>query len=64
MMGEQVGLKIAFGIIAVLALTCNGLFCIVLLMDRKMLNTACNVLLFSLAITDMLTGKGDTQNIL
>ncbi|KAK3755624.1 hypothetical protein QZH41_017610 [Actinostola sp. cb2023] len=28
----------------------------VLLMDRRMLNTACNVLLFSLAVTDMLTG--------
>lgn len=49
-------LKVAFGMIAVLALTCNGLFCVVLLMNRRMLNTACNILLFSLAVTDMLTG--------
>ena len=56
-MSEAVGLKVAFGIIAVLALSCNALFCMVLLMDRRMLNTACNVLLFSLAVTDMLTGK-------
>ncbi|EDO46909.1 predicted protein [Nematostella vectensis] len=55
-MADNVYLEVSFAIIAVLAICSNATFCIVLLRDKRLLNTACNVLLFSLALTDMCTG--------
>ena len=50
-------LPVAFGFIAALALIGNGLFCILILKNYRMLRSAYNLLIFSLAVTDMITGK-------
>ena len=50
-------LLVAFGFIAALALIGNGLFCILILKNYRMLRSAYNLLIFSLAVTDMITGK-------
>lgn len=49
-------LNVIFWVIAVVSFTSNSLFCIVLLRKRSMLRKAHNILLFSLAVVDMLTG--------
>ena len=49
-------LRIAFGIIALMGFVSNGLLCVVILKNRKMLRSAYNLLIFSLAVTDLLTG--------
>ena len=49
-------LLVAFGIIALMAFTGNGLLCIVILRNYRMLSSAYNLLILSLAATDMLTG--------
>ena len=50
-------LQVAFGIIALKACVSNGLLCVVILKNRKMLRSAYNLLIFSLAVTDLLTGN-------
>ena len=50
-------LPVAFGFIAALAFIGNGLFCILMLKYYRMLSSAYNLLIFSLAETDMITGK-------
>ena len=50
-------LPVAFGFIAALAFIGNGLFCILILKNYRMLRSAYNLLIFSLAVTDMITGK-------
>ena len=50
-------LPVAFGFIAALALIGNGLFSILILKNYWMLRSAYNLLIFSLAVTDMITGK-------
>ena len=50
-------LRVAFGIIALKACVSNGLLCVVILKNRKMLRSAYNLLIFSLAVTDLLTGN-------
>ncbi|XP_078353148.1 allatostatin-A receptor-like [Oculina patagonica] len=59
-------LRVAFGIIALMAFVSNGLLCVVILKNRKMLRSAYNLLIFSLAVTDLLTGifLGITPNYL
>ena len=50
-------LRVAFGIIALEACVSNGLLCVVILKNRKMLRSAYNLLIFSVAVTDLLTGN-------
>lgn len=50
-------LRIAFGIIALTAFASNTLLCVVIMRNGKMLRSAYNLLIFSLAITDWLTGN-------
>jgi hypothetical protein len=53
----RVPLQVAFGFIAVTAFLSNGLLCYVILTNRQMLTSSYNVFIFSLAVTDLLTGK-------
>lgn len=50
-------LQTLFSIIAALAFCGNGLLCFVILQRRRFLRSSYNLLIFSLAVTDMLTGK-------
>ena len=45
-----------FGLIAALSFLLNSLFCVIMLKKPAMLKRPHNILLFSLAITDLLTG--------
>jgi len=45
-----------FGLVAGLSVVSNALLCIVMLRRRAMLSKTYNILIFNLAITDMLTG--------
>lgn len=49
-------MKTSFGIIASLSFFGNLLLCLVIFMKRSMLNKPYNILICSLAVTDMLTG--------
>lgn len=49
-------MKTSFGIIATLSFFGNLLLCLVIFMKRSMLNKPYNILICSLALTDMLTG--------
>ena len=48
--------RVTMGIIAVVAFCSNGLLVAVFLRNRALLRTSYNVLILSLAITDMTTG--------
>ena len=48
--------EIMFGIIAALSFLLNFLFCVIMMRKPAMLKRPHNILLFSLAITDLLTG--------
>ena len=50
-------LQVLFTIIAVMAFFGNGSFCVVILQRRRFLRSSYNLLIFSLALTDLLTGK-------
>lgn len=50
-------LQTLFSFIAVLAFCGNGLLCVVILRRRRFLRSSYNLLIFSLGVTDMLTGK-------
>ena len=51
-------LQILFGVIALLSFGGNGLFCFVITRHhRLLLRSPYHILIFSLAVTDMLTGK-------
>lgn len=50
-------LKSTFGIIATLSFFGNMLLCLVIFMKRSMLAKQYNILICSLAVTDMLTGR-------
>lgn len=54
---ESIGLQVAFSLIAGASFSFNLLFCVMLLRNRAWLKKSHNVLLFSLAVVDMLTGK-------
>lgn len=54
---SHVGLQIAFSLIAATSFTFNLLFCVMLLRNPVMLKKAHNILLFNLAVVDMLTGQ-------
>ena len=49
--------NMAYGIIAVLAFTSNLVFCLAMKRNRKALKTSHDLLIYSWAITDTLTGK-------
>ena len=49
-------MKTSFGLIASLSFSGNLLLCLVIFMKRSMLNKPYNILICSLAVTDMLTG--------
>ena len=50
-------LQVLFGVIAAASFLFNLLFCVLLLKRRSMLKKGHNILLFSLAVVDMLTGE-------
>ena len=50
-------LRVTFGVIASLALLGNGLVCAVILRSRSMLQNSYNLMILSLAFTDMFTGR-------
>ena len=50
-------LQVLFGVIAAASFLFNLLFCVLLLKRPSMLKKAHNILLFSLAVVDMLTGE-------
>ena len=50
-------IRIICGVIGFLALLSNLALCAVLLRNRQMLQRAYNIIIFALAIVDMLTGK-------
>ena len=50
--------QVFLGAVSVLALLGNGLVCVAVLQNRKILRSAYNMFLFNLAMTDFLTGKG------
>ena len=51
-------LQVLFSFIAVLAIFGNGFLCAVMLRDhRRFLRSSYNVFIFSLALTDIITGK-------
>jgi len=54
--GSHIGLQIAFSLIASASFSFNLLFCVMLLKKPSMLKRPHNILLFSLAVVDMLTG--------
>ena len=54
--GSHTGLRIVFGIIAGLAFTSNGALLSIIFRKRSMLHSSYNVLILSLAVTDMVTG--------
>lgn len=49
-------IKATFGFIAILSFIGNLFLCIVMVRKRSMLKKAYNVLIFNLAVADMLTG--------
>ena len=49
--------QVFLGGVSVSALLGNGLVCVAVMRNREILRSAVNIYLFSLAITDMLTGK-------
>ena len=51
------GTQAMFGVIAALSVILNLFFCLVMIRKPAMLKTSHNILLFSLAITDLLTGN-------
>ena len=48
--------EVMFGVIAALSFLFNFLFCVIMIRKPAMLKRPHNILLFSLAITDLLTG--------
>lgn len=48
--------KVIYGVIAALSFLLNFLFCVIMVRKPAMLKRPHNILLFSLAITDLLTG--------
>ena len=61
---KPVVLQVLFSVISLLAFGGNGLFCAVILRHHRLLRSPYHILIFSLAVTDMLTGKlkKDRQN--
>lgn len=49
--------QVFLGVISVSAFLGNGLVCVVIMRNREILRSAYNTFLFSLAVTDMLTGN-------
>ena len=49
-------MRVLFGVVAGLSVVGNSLLCIVMLRRRTMLSKTYNILIFNLAIADMLTG--------
>ena len=54
---DNLALRVSFGVIAFLSCLDNSLLCLVMLRRRRMLTKPYNKLIFSLAITDFLTGN-------
>ncbi|XP_032219691.1 phe13-bombesin receptor isoform X2 [Nematostella vectensis] len=55
---QHMALRTTLGVVAVLAMTGNGLLVTVFLKNRELLRTPYNMLILSLAVTDMTTGIG------
>ena len=53
----HMALRVSMGIIASVAFFSNGLLVVVFLRNRSLLRTSYNVLILSLAVTDMTTGR-------
>ena len=49
--------QLVMGIIGVLSFFCNGALCLVVLRKRSMLKSSYNLVIFTLAVTDTLTGN-------
>jgi len=56
--------QVFLGGISVSAFLGNGLVCVVIMRNREILRSAYNTFLFSLAITDMLTGNRCEESFL
>ena len=54
---SRTALRVTFGVIALLAILGNGLVCAVILRFRRMLKNSYNLMILSLAFTDMFTGN-------
>lgn len=54
---SRTAVRVTFGVIALLAVSGNGLVCAVILRCRSMLKNSYNLMILSLAFTDMFTGK-------
>ena len=54
---SRTALRVTFGVIALMAVLGNGLVCAVILRCRVMLKNSYNLMILSLAFTDMFTGK-------
>ena len=53
----HMALQVSMGIIALVAFCSNGLLVVVFLRNKLLLKTPYNVLILSLAVTDMVTGE-------
>lgn len=53
----HLALRASMGVIAVISICSNGLLILVLLRNRSLLQSSYNVLILSLAVTDMATGN-------
>ena len=54
--GKPVILQVLFCVISLLAFGGNGVFGVVIIRHRRLLRSPYHILIFSLAVTDMLTG--------
>ena len=57
----HLAVRVAMGIIAVLSICSNGVLILLFLHNRVLLRSSYNVLILSLAVTDMTTGKLSIQ---
>lgn len=57
----HLAVRVAMGIIAVLSICSNGLLILLFLRNRVLLRSSYNVLILSLAVTDMTTGNSSIQ---
>ena len=60
--GSYAGLRVIFGIIAALAFLSNGALIYIIIRKRAVLCSSYNVLILSLALTDMITGQSLLNN--
>ena len=61
--GKPLVLQLLFGLISLMAFGGNGVFCVVIMRHRRLKRSPYHLLIFSLAFTDMLTGKPNKQHL-